>query len=171
MTTAIFQRIKRVVKTFRNTKEAAAKSKHNTCQLQMTFSYLRGFFLMNLIRHCVCHIWSLIFHSCFGAVHLCFRSHENERTWFCFSVHFTVDELPDRLRQHGVLRSPGENRARRGGISNSGERSESVFIGSLLTRISFIALLMIWLSIQVWTRFFFFPFLPALLFDNVFISI
>lgn len=57
--------------------------------------------------------------------------------WFCFSVHFTADELPDRLRQHGVLWSPRENRAGRGGAGNSSEWSRiSAVIGSLLSRIT-----------------------------------
>lgn len=44
-----------------------------------------------------------------------------------FLVYFTVDELPDWFRQHGVLWSPGENRAGRGGFSHSGERPVSIF--------------------------------------------
>ncbi len=87
---------------------------------QCCFFCLFFFMNHNAISCCMCRMWSSIFHSCLVKFIYVFYSYENEGAWFCFSVHFTVDELPDRLCQHGVLRSPGENRAGGGGVSDSG---------------------------------------------------
>lgn len=93
------------------------------------------------LNHLLCAAFGLEYSFMFLEVHLCFYGYENDGARFCCSFHFTVDEIPDRLCQHDVLRSPGENRAARGGIGNSGERScyifVSVFIGMFLTAYCF----------------------------------
>lgn len=66
----------------------------------------------------------------FGDVHSCFYCCENVGSLSCFSVHFTGDELPDRLRQHGVLRPPGENGAGGGGVSECGKWSQSSLVSA-----------------------------------------